>query len=295
MQSTNKILMIRPSNFNYNNQTAEDNAYQNKSEKSNEEIQELALKEFDSMVSILKNLGIEVVVFEDTPIPYTPDSIFPNNWFSTHDKKIIIYPMYAENRRLEVLKFKDELLNYLNPKEVYDISNFVKKNKFLESTGAMVLDRINKIIYSSLSQRSDEDLIKIVAENIGYKYIVFTSHQFENEIYHTNVMLGITTDFAFVGLELIEEDKRKLVKSTLEKTHEIIYLNSHQIENFCGNILELRGKNGKFIFMSTTAYKNLTKEQINTITRKIPIYTADVQIIEKLGGGSVRCMMAELF
>lgn len=294
MQSTNRIIMIKPSSFFYNKQTAEDNKYQNKPNLEEDIVQSIALKEFNVMVERLRKHGINVEVFNDTPEPFTPDSIFPNNWFSTHDGKLILYPMFAENRRLEINKFKDKLIDLYKPTEIIDLTHYTNDNKFLESTGAMVLDRVNKIIYSSLSQRADEELVEKISKEIGFDYIVFHSSQHGHPIYHTNVMMAITTNFAFVASDLIEDNK-ELVMENLKKTHQVIELSGDQIIHFAGNVLELSGKDGEFIMMSDSAYRVLTSEQKETIKSKTKIVHTDVSTIEKIGGGSVRCMMAEIF
>lgn len=294
MQSTNKIVMIKPSSFFYNEETAIDNKYQNKTEIHEDIIQDIALKEFNVMVEKLRSKGIDVILFSDTPNPFTPDSIFPNNWFSTHEGKLILYPMFAENRRLEADKFKSELIDVYKPSEIVDLTHYTDEKKYLESTGAMVLDRVNKIIYTSLSHRANLELVEEVSAEIGYEFVAFHSTQDNHSVYHTNVMMAITSDFVFIASELIDDNK-SAVLSSLSKTHEIIDLSGDQILLFAGNVLELRGKDGKFIMMSDSAYKALTSDQKEKIKSKVEIVHTDVSTIEKIGGGSVRCMMAEIF
>lgn len=295
-QSTNNVLMIKPVNFYYNQETAYDNQYQNKTDLTQDEIQIKALNEFNNLVKVLENEGINVNIFEDTTTPYTPDSIFPNNWFSTHDGTLIIYPMYAQNRQKEVNKFKLKLIDLYNPIQVFDFTKYaINKEAYLEGTGAMVLDRVNKIAYSTLSQRAYKDLFEKVAKIIDYKPIYFVSHQLGKEIYHTNVLMSITSDFVIIAPNLIDEEYRNFIINELKKNHEIIELNEKQILNFAGNCLELEGKNGKFLIMSKTAYNSLSDKQISKIEEKLKIINVDISTIENLGGGSVRCMIAELF
>lgn len=292
MQSTSEVLMIEPIRFNYNKQTSIDNLYQNETELNDETIQLLALNEFNNFVKILLEKGVKVNVLKDTLTPYTPDSIFPNNWFSTHNGDLVIYSMFTKNRRNEIDKFKDELLEIYNPSNIIDLS---KQDVVLEGTGAIVFDRKNKKSYCSLSKRADKKLFEDISLKLGYTPFSFISKQMGKEIYHTNVMMSVTSDFAFVAKDLIEEEYNDNIISELLKTHEVIELNGEQILNFSGNILELQGEQGKFIIMSRTAFSALTKEQIKRIEIKLPITIVEIGIIEQLGGGSARCMIAEIF
>ncbi|MFL8906345.1 citrulline utilization hydrolase CtlX [Helcococcus kunzii] len=295
MQSTNEVLMVQPIRFNYNKQTSLDNLYQNESELNDDDIQILALNEFDNFVNILLEKGVKVDVVKDTIDPYTPDSIFPNNWFSTHNGDLVIYPMLTENRFEEIKKFRDELIEIYKPSNIIDLSSKSTEDIVLEGTGAIVFDRENKKAYCSLSKRSDRNLFEEVCDKLGYKAFPFVSHQMGKEIYHTNVMMSITSDFAFIAEDLIDEEYRQTIISELSKTHEVIALSGAQILNFSGNVLELKGEEGKFLTMSTSAYDAFTKEQIEKIETKLPIVTVEIDTIEQLGGGSARCMMAEIF
>ncbi|QNM15915.1 citrulline utilization hydrolase CtlX [Fusobacterium hominis] len=300
-QITNSILMVRPIKFNFNEETAVNNHYQHKNDIKVEEIQNKALKEFDDFVNLLKQKGINVHVIEDTPLPPTPDSIFPNNWFSTHeDKKLVIYPMFAKNRRMEIVKFKNKLIDIVGEKniEIIDYSEKVKDMIFLEGTGSIVLDRTNKKAYCSLSPRSDKNLFLKFCNDLGYKPVTFTSYQDGNEIYHTNVMMGIGESKAIICLDCIEDinERKKVIDELKENNKEIIEISLEQVKYFLGNVLEVEGKDSKrYIVISKTAYNSMTKEQIKKIEKDTEIICADVSTIEYYGGGSVRCMLGEIF
>lgn len=300
---TNKILMVRPICFGYNEETAINNHYQKKDNNSPELIQEKALYEFDKAVSDLKNIGIDVKVLQDTKNPHKPDSIFPNNWFSTHlNNKVILYPMFAKNRRLER---RNDIYNFFENKnilEVLDYSKAENENIFLEGTGSLVLDRKNRKAYCSLSERADEKLLDIFCKDMYYKKVAFTSYQtVDNErkaIYHTNVMMAIAEKYALICAKAIDDKKErdKVINELKSNNKEIIFITEKQVENFLGNTIELKDKNNNSILvMSTTAFKVLTSEQKSIIEKYSIILPVDVPTIEKYGGGSVRCMIAELF
>ena len=300
---TNKILMVRPASFAFNEQTAVNNHYQKLDNKPAQEIQNNALIEFDNMVEKLKKIGIDVRVMQDTKEPHTPDSIFPNNWFSTHySNTVVLYPMFAENRRLERT---DNLYDYFDKADdlnIVDYSNLEKENIFLEGTGALVLDRKNKKAYCSLSQRANEKLLDIFCEDAGYKKIAFHSYQTINDerkaIYHTNVMMAMGENYAILCADSIDNlEERVAVINELEKNKkEIVYISEQQVENFLGNTIELVNNEGVNVcVMSATAYSALTEEQKNIIEKYDVILPVDVHTIEKYGGGSARCMIAELF
>ena len=295
MNSTNEILMIRPKAFTFNEETAEDNLYQVEPSISDKAIQAKALEEFDAMVEILKNEGVRVNVFQDTLEPETPDSIFPNNWFSTHYGTLILYPMFAENRRDEVDKFKSQLIDLYKPDKIIDLSPYADKEIFLESTGAMVFDRDNKKVYVSLSQRADRNLVDEVAKILGYEAIKFESFQMGESIYHTNVMMGLSSDLAIIGADLIGTKYQDQVLNSLNQDKKIIELTGQDVLNFAGNVLELQSSKGNFLLMSKTAYDNLDKAKLEEIEASLRIVTADIPTIEKYGGGSVRCMVAEIY
>ena len=303
-QSTNSILMIRPNNFGFNEETANDNHYQNKEffeSNSNENAQ----KEFDNMVKNLKQNGISVHVFQDDDINYTPDSIFPNNWISFHENGDIgLYPMYAKNRRLErrpeVLEFLEE--EGFGIENIVDYSGAESENKFLEGTGSMILDRENRVAYCSISNRSNEDLFIDFCEDFEFTPVLFNSFQSVGDerlpIYHTNVMMCVATDYVIICLDSIDDDKqRKNVCEFIKKSEkELINISENQVEKFAGNMLELVNDKGESVLvMSKSAENSLSENQKNTITNYSKIISSDINTIELCGGGSARCMMAEIF
>lgn len=300
---TNKVLMVRPVAFGFNEETAVNNHYQKKGNLSNYEIQEKALFEFDEMVSKLKNIGIDVKILQDTKTPHTPDSIFPNNWFSTHfDNTVILYPMFAKNRRLERREDLYDIFENINEIKTLDYSQLENEGVFLEGTGSLVLDRKNKKAYCSLSERADERLLNIFCDDMGYKKIDFRSYQTVDTkrklIYHTNVMMSIVENYAILCADAIDnkEERQKVIDELKANKKEIIYISEEQVENFLGNAIELKNKDGvSILVMSSTAYNILTEKQKNIIEKYSVILPVDVKTIEKYGGGSARCMIAELF
>ena len=303
-QATNSILMIRPINFGYNEETAVDNHYQNKDsiiKNSNETAQ----KEFDNMVKNLKQNGISVHVFQDDENDYTPDSIFPNNWVSFHENGDVgLFPMYAKNRRLER---RPEVLEFLES-EGFTISNIVdyssaeSENKFLEGTGSMILDRENRIAYCSISNRSNEDLFIEFCEDFKFTPVLFNSfHSVGNDrlpIYHTNVMMCVATHYVIICLDSIDDKKqRKNVFDFINRSGKnLIEISENQLESFAGNMLELKNENDESVLvMSKSAEDSLNENQKNIITNYSRIVSCDINTIEVCGGGSTRCMMAEIF
>ena len=304
-QITDTLMMIRPVSFYMNEQTAVNNYYQKKLDGlSNEEIQEKALKEFDRFVTKLTKKGINVEVFDDTVEPSTPDSIFPNNWVSFHeDGKIWLYPMYAENRRLER---RDDLIDDLKKKyEVESVDGFLdweKQNKFLEGTGSLILDREHMVAYAALSERTNADVLKDFSEKTGYKVVSFTACQTVGgkrlPIYHTNVMMCLGDTFAVLCADSIDDtEERNEVLGSLEETgKDVILISEEQKGRFAGNMLHLGTAAGaKFVVMSKAAYSSLTDEQIKRLSSHCELIYSSLDTIEALGGGSARCMMAEVF
>ena len=303
-QSTNSILMIRPINFGYNEETAKDNHYQIK-ELTHKNSNERAQKEFDNMVKNLRQNGVSVHVFQDDENEYTPDSIFPNNWVSFHENGDVgLYPMCAENRRMER---RPEVLDFLE-NEGFTISNIVdyssaeSENKFLEGTGSMILDRENRVAYCSISNRSNEDLFIEFCEDFEFTSVLFNSFQTVGNkrlpIYHTNVMMCVATDYVIICLDSIDDKKqRKNVSDFINGSgKELIEISEKQVESFAGNMLELINENGKSVLvMSKSAEDSLNENQKNTITNYSRIVSCDIKTIEVCGGGSARCMMAEIF
>jgi hypothetical protein len=299
-QSTSTILMIRPVKFGYNAQTAESNAFQNNIDLKAEEAQANALKEFDSFVAVLRSNGVNVLVIDDTPSPHTPDSIFPNNWISFHDNgDILLYPMQAENRRLER---REDIIRQVEEKysvkHVIDLSRFETQNQFLEGTGSMVLDRVNKIAYACLSPRTDAEVLEAFSKQEYYKVLLFNSIDAKKQpIYHTNVVMCIGTSFAVICLDSIKDvQEKQLVINTLNETSkDVIDITFEQMNQFAGNMLEVESTSGeKLLVMSQKAYHSLTLEQVATLSKYARIIYSDLDTIETLGGGSARCMLAEV-
>jgi hypothetical protein len=298
-QTTSAILMIRPVNFGFNEQTAGSNAFQNRNAEE-QQVQNKALKEFDNLVDVLRENGVEVIVIDDTPEPHTPDSIFPNNWVSFHsDGNVFMYPMMAENRRLErrediIMRLEDEF----SIKHVIDLSRFEHENKFLEGTGSMVLDRENKIAYACLSPRTDKEVLDLFCAQSGYKSVLFHAVD-ENgmDIYHTNVLMCIGSDFAVICLDSIKdpEEKGTVIQSLKSTQKQVIAISFDQMNHFAGNMLELQSQSGEsLVVMSKSAWDSLNYEQRTILSSfSKPVY-ADISTIENNGGGSARCMIAEV-
>ena len=306
-QLTSSIMMIRPVAFRFNEQTAANNYYQQVLEGlSADQVQVQACHEFDVFVEKLRAKGVEVVVVEDTPENDTPDSIFPNNWISFHqDGRVGWYPMYAENRRLErredILTLLQEQHNFVIS-EVIDFSHYENKGLFLEGTGSMLLDRVNKIVYAALSLRTDAGVLKDFCDKFGYKAVSFTSNQTVGDerlaIYHTNVMMSLGEDFAVLCADTIDDEtERKALVDSLEATgKDVIYVSEAQKHRFAGNMMQVQSKTGeKFLVMSTSAHQSLDFGQIKQIEKHCQILSSSLDTIEACGGGSARCMMAELF
>ncbi len=306
-QITSTIMMVRPHGFHFNEETAENNYYQKAIEGlSPSEANEKAVKEFDAMVEKLRGSGINVVVFQDDGFPETPDSIFPNNWVSFHqDGRIAMYPMFAENRRAERREEMFEILAddfgfYVE--EIEDFSGFETEGIYLEGTGSMILDRINRLAYAAISVRTDIHILETFCERFDYEYIAFTANQTVNgqrlPIYHTNVMMCLGTAFSVICLNAIDDnEERSNVIDSLKKTgKKIIEISEAQKEQFAGNMLNVANEEGQeFLVMSTSAFNSLRKDQIEAIERHAAIIHSPIDTIEALGGGSARCMMAEVF
>ena len=299
-QITKNILMVKPSSFYYNFETASDNFFQKIEVNASEhQIQSSALDEFNNMCTILRANGINVIVMENEKEKKLYDDIFPNNWISFHGDEYIIFSMYAKSRRLEknkkfIKKLKDMGLKY-SLRE--DYSKFENKNIFLEGTGSVVLDRINKVAYCSKSKRSSQQLFNIFCQDIGYKPIIFSSYDSnDGVIYHTNVMMSMGDDFVLICFESIKDiNERELVKKSLEKSGKnIVEISLPQVESFLGNIIQLGDKQNKIIVISKSAYLSLTENQKDILSTKSKIIVIPIPTIQRCGGGSVRCMIAEL-
>lgn len=290
--------MIKPVQFGYNEQTAVNNSFQ---QNTGVHIQQNALQEFNAFVNVLRKNKIDVTVVEDSLFPLTPDSIFPNNWISFHaDGRIFLYPMFAENRRLER---KPAVLEAIKARfavsEIIDLTKYETTGSFLEGTGSMVLDRVNKIAYACLSPRTDEKLLNEFCKLAGYKPVIFKATD-ENgvDIYHTNVMMCVAKTFTVVCLESVtdEEEKATLVNALTQTGKKIIDISPEQLSHFTGNMLQVMNEDGELLLvMSTQAYQSLTSFQIGSLEKHNRIIHSPLNNIETAGGGSARCMMAEVF
>lgn len=293
-----EILMVRPYQFYFNQQTAANNFFQ--SNINIENANELAIAEFDAMVDKLRANQIIVKVIQDSQYPSTPDSIFPNNWISTHaDGTFCLYPMYAENRRAErKLSVIEFLQSNYKIENILDVSDFEKEGKFLEGTGSMVLDHQNKIAYGCLSERLNIEAFNYWCDKMQFKAIAFKAVDDKAQpIYHTNVMMCMGDQFVVICLDSItnEQEKQIVIESFLQTHKEVIEISQDQLNHFAGNMLQVFDMNEKpHLIMSKQAHKSLTAEQVNTLEKYNPIIPIAIPTIEALGGGSTRCMMAEI-
>ena len=298
-QSTDSVLLIRPARFYPNPETAADNAFQCDTDRDLDALTLAARSEFDSAVQTLRAAGVNVHVFEDTAEPEKPDAVFPNNWISTHhDGRIALFPMYSNLRRRERRRdIVEKLRKHYRVTDVIDYSGFEDEGCYLEGTGSLVLDHVNKIAYASLSNRSNPKVIQRFADDFGYDPVTFSSVGSDGEpIYHTNVMMCIGTAFAMVGLEMIPNNaERQQVRERLEKTgKEIVELSADQIANFAGNAIELHNKDGaKLLVLSSRADRAFADEQRERLSRHARLVPLELPTIE-LGGGSARCMIATI-
>ncbi len=299
MQTTSHLLMIRPIRFGYNAETAVNNAFQVVVAQDN--VQQNALLEFDGFVDKLRSNGVDVTVINDTDDPHTPDSIFPNNWISFHDGgTIFLYPMFAHNRRLER---KDSVMEKIKEKFIIqnavDLSGYEAQNIFLEGTGSMVLDREKKIAYACLSPRTDKAILEDFCNKAGYKPVAFHSvDEKGREIYHTNVMMCVADKYVVICLDTITNaTERKNVSDTITASgKKIIEISLDQMNHFAGNMLQVENdKRKKFLVMSSQAYDSLTPEQVLLLESYNHIIHSSLKTIETNGGGSARCMMAEVY
>ena len=305
-QTTNTVLMIRPVQFRMNEQTAVNNFYQKTSDNTlPETVNAMAVKEFDTMVSKLKKVGVQVIVVEDTKDFDTPDSIFPNNWISFHENGTIgLYPMFAENRRLER---KDSILEAVEAEgfkieTVIDYTEAEADGFYLEGTGSILLDRVNQKAYCALSARADEELFIEFCEDFEYTPVVFSAYQTVNDkrelIYHTNVMMCLGTTFAVVCLASIDDKKERknLLKHLHEDGKKVIEISEDQVNNFAGNMLQLKGaEDHSYLVMSQSAFDSLRSAQVQLLEAHATLISSSLDTIETCGGGSARCMMAEVF
>ncbi|MGM0634437.1 MAG: citrulline utilization hydrolase CtlX [Bacteroidota bacterium] len=305
-QITDSILMIRPASFRMNEETAVNNYFQKNTDELHATINAKAQQEFDAFVEKLRQAGVTIIVVEDDPELDTPDALFPNNWVSFHENaNVALYPMFAENRRRErreevFLRLENEGFEIKN---VYDYTEAEADNVFLEGTGSLILDRVNRKAYCAISPRADEDLLIEFCEDFEFTPIVFEAMQSVNgerkQIYHTNVMMCVAENFAVICLDTIDNKKqRKLVVDNLKKDgKEIIAISEGQMQEFAGNMLQVKSakSDDTYLVMSKTAHDSLEKNQIEAIEKHTTILSADLTTIETHGGGSARCMMAEIF
>ena len=304
MQITNTVLMIRPVRFRMNEQTAVNNYFQEKIDTENQQINHQAQQEFDTFVQKLRLVGVKVIVVDDIYEQNTPDSVFPNNWISFHQNgNVALYPMFAENRRRER---REDILDKIEAEgflieNVYDYTSAEEENIFLEGTGVMVLDRVNRKAYCALSPRADEDLFIEFCEDFEYTPIIFHAYQQVGDkqalIYHTNVMMAVGDTFAIICADSITDKKeqKNVLAHLKDDKKDIIYITTQQMEHFAGNMLQVQGDNSTYLVMSDAAYQSLTPAQINQLEQHTKILHTNLTTIETCGGGSARCMLAEVF
>ncbi len=299
-QTTSSIIMVRPAAFGYNTETAANNTFQHAPEENPEVVKALAIGEFDRLVALLVAEGVDVNVIQDTPLPVTPDAIFPNNWISFHeDGTIVTYPMFANLRRQER---REEIIQELEQEyailQRLDFERHEAQNLFLEGTGSMVLDRVNKIAYACLSPRTDPLVLDKWCQMMDYTPFSFIAKFHDQEIYHTNVMMAIGDGVAVVSLDVVEPLSRReeLSAHLASFGREVVVLRKDQIDSFAGNMLAIRNTKGEqLMVMSKAAHQSLDTAQLKLISRHARIVSSDVHTIETIGGGSVRCMIAENF
>ena len=300
MHSSNSIFLIKPANFGYNAETATSNAFQNKIENSRELAQK-AIEEFEAMALKLSLKGVNALVLEDSKFPIKPDAVFPNNWGSFHaDGTVVLYPMLAKNRRAEKRR---ELLEQINEKfkikKVIDLSEKENKGVFLEGTGSIIFDHTYKIAYACLAPRTDKNLFVEICELLRYRPVFFHAHDRSGKaIYHTNVMMNIGNGYAVICMDSIHDEKEKqLILQELQNSDkEIVDISFEQMNAFCGNMIELKTQDKKNILaMSQTAFDNLSSLQKDILEKYCELLPLKIHTIEKIGGGSVRCMISEIF
>jgi len=304
-QTTHNILMIEPVAFAFNDQTAVNNYFQQKSTDTESDIQLQALAEFNGAVDLLRAKGVNVLVVKDTPEPHTPDSIFPNNWVSFHEGgQAVLYPMYAQNRRCER---RNNIFQYLSGhglkiNNIVDFSFWEQQNLFLEGTGSMILDRSNKIAYAALSERTNKGLFLQFCLIFEFKPVYFSACQSVNinrlPVYHTNVMMTVADEYAVICLDAIDNpnERNHVVNSLEDSGKDIILITEHQMNCFAGNMLQVENTDGKhYLILSQSAYDSLEQKQINLLSSYNELIIVSIPTIEQVGGGSVRCMMAEVF
>jgi hypothetical protein len=298
-QTTDTLLMVRPSIFAFNDETASSNIFQQLTALSKNEISAGALKEFDDFVKLLRLNKIYVIVLQDDVKNETPDSIFPNNWISFQDGKIILYPMLAENRRRErKTDWIAFLKNAVNPTKVFDFTTEEKGKKFLEGTGSMVLDHSNRIAFANISSRTNEELFRKWCHEMKFEPVLFHSQTSgASEIYHTNVIMSIGEQTTVICSAVIRNEKeRTAVEKKLSVDRQVIEITEEQMNHFCGNLLLVKNREGKnFWVMSEQAFDFFTPSQREILKQDGELLYSNLETIERVGGGSARCMVAEIF
>ena len=302
MQSTSKVLMVRPVRFGFNEQTAGNNSFQKRGYELS--AQDMALEEFDNFVTLLRANNVHVLVVEDTPEPHTPDSIFPNNWFSTHASgELVLYPMCAPNRRLER---KESVLNVIKEigergkmRRIVDLTHWESENLFLEGTGSLIFDRKNRIVFACRSPRCDIAVLEDLCEKLDYEFLDFGAYDRDGKpIYHTNVMMCVGDKFVVACLDSIKniDERTEFISFVEDCDKELIEISIDQMEQFAGNMLQLRSTGGEpLLIMSATAKRALTTDQLESLMSYCKIISPELESIETNGGGSARCMLAEIF
>ena len=302
MQTTSKVLMVRPVRFGFNEQTAGNNSFQKRGYELS--AQDMALEEFDNFVTLLRANNVDVVVVEDTPEPHTPDSIFPNNWFSTHASgELVLYPMCAPNRRLER---KESVLNVIKEigergkmRRIVDLTHWESENLFLEGTGSLIFDRKNRIVFACRSPRCDIAVLEDLCEKLDYEFLDFGAYDRDGKpIYHTNVMMCVGDKFVVACLDSIKniDERTEFISFVEDCDKELIEISIDQMEQFAGNMLQLRSTGGEpLLIMSATAKRALTTDQLENLMSYCKIISPELESIETNGGGSARCMLAEIF
>lgn len=298
-QTTSHLLMIRPVRFEFNAQTAVNNAFQLAT--TSEDTAQKARHEFDAFAKLLMENDVDVTIVDDTPDPHTPDSVFPNNWISFEtDGTLLLYPMFAENRRAERKEHVVEAISQkFEVREKIDLTAWEKQSAFLEGTGSMVLDRENKIAYACLSPRTHATVMNEFCNRMGYKPVMFASTDESGKpVYHTNVMMCVADRYVVICLDSIRDtsERKKVEETILDTGKEIITISMEQMNRFAGNMLQVKNKSGeKLLVMSSQAFSSLTDDQKQKLNSFNRIVHSPLEIIETNGGGSARCMLAEVF
>lgn len=293
-QSSNKLMMVRPAAFGFNRQTAATNTFQQLGAASVQDLQQQALKEFEAMLSRLREVGIEVEVRDDSAVPQKPDAIFPNNWVSFHPgQRAVLYPMLAPNRRLEVQQ------QWLQGRQCLDLTMMAERGKFLEGTGSIVFDHLHRLAYAALSPRTNAEVLQQLCQHLDYQSITFSTLLIQGQpIYHTNVMMSLGTQFAAVVLAAIAspQEREYVQQKIADSKRHLIELSLAQMQAFAGNLLEVQNQHGKyFIVISQQGWQSLNDQQQQQLQKYGEVLPMPLNTIETYGGGSARCMLAEVF